>query len=60
MEQQTEQESQTKTSYQVIDSQTKQVIGTYSTLKRASHKADKLDLAYGSYRYIVESDYKGA
>lgn len=37
--------------YQVIDKVTKQVIGTYSTRKRASNKVDKLDNAYGCYRY---------
>ncbi len=40
--------------YRVIDSQTKQVMGTYSTRARASRKADKLDLAYGAYRYSVQ------
>ena len=40
--------------YQVVDSQTKYVIGIYSTLKRAVNKADKLDLIYGAIRYRVE------
>lgn len=40
--------------YQVIDIQTKQVIGEYSTRRRASNRADKLDLAYGAIRYIVK------
>lgn len=39
--------------YQVVDSQTKSIIGIYSTYRRAMNKADKLDLAYGAYRYQV-------
>ena len=39
--------------YQVIDRQTNNLMGTYSTSKRARNRADKLDLAYGSYRYKV-------
>lgn len=39
--------------YQVIDIQTREVIGTYSTAKRAYHRADKLDSEYGVVRYIA-------
>lgn len=39
--------------YQVIDSRTGLVMGTYSTRVRASRKADKLDLQYGAIRYSV-------
>lgn len=39
--------------YQVIDTRTKSVMGTYSTLRRALNKADKLDLAFGAVRYSV-------
>lgn len=47
--------------YQVIDQQTKYIIGTYSTSKRATNKADKLDLIYGGYRYMVKRiEKKGA
>lgn len=41
--------------FQVIDTQTKIVVGTYSTLRRATNKADKLDLQYGAIRYRVVS-----
>ena len=40
--------------YEVIDSHTGDVIGSYSTFKRARNKADKLDLVYGAIRYRVE------
>ncbi len=43
-----------KMKFQVIDSQTKYLVGTYATLRRALSKADKLDLAYGAVRYIVK------
>ncbi len=39
--------------YQVVDIQTKQVVGTYGNRKAASRRADKLDLAYGAIRYVV-------
>lgn len=39
--------------YQVVDLQTKQVIGTYGNRKAASRRADKLDLQYGAIRYSV-------
>ncbi len=37
--------------YQVYDTRTGQIMGTYQTLKRATRKIDKLDLAYGAVRY---------
>lgn len=40
--------------FQVIDQRTGYLMGTYSTFKRAMNKADKLDLAYGGYRYSVK------
>ena len=40
--------------YQVTDNHTGQVVGLYETLKRASHKADKLDNEYGAYRYSTK------
>lgn len=39
--------------YQVIDIRTKDIMGSYSTRKAASRKADKLDLQYGAIRYAV-------
>jgi len=39
--------------YQVIDRQTRAVVGTYSTLSRAHRAADKKDLEYGAIRYLV-------
>jgi len=43
------------TKYQVIDNQTGYVVGTYSSRKLASRKADKLDLQYGAIRYGVKA-----
>jgi len=40
--------------YQVTDNHTGHVIGLYNTLKRASHKADKLDNEYGAVRYSTK------
>ena len=40
--------------YQVIDIQTKKVMGTYTSRAAASRRADKLDLAYGAIRYVVK------
>lgn len=37
--------------YHIIDRQTKQVVGKASSLKRATTKVNKLDNAYGGYRY---------
>lgn len=41
--------------YQIIDTHTKAVVGTYSTFIRASRRRDRLDIAYGAYRYRVEA-----
>lgn len=41
------------TTYQIIDIQTKTVVGTYGNRKAASTRADKLDMAYGAIRYVV-------
>lgn len=40
--------------FQVIDMHTKSVKGTYSTMKRALNVIDKLDNAYGAYRYTLK------
>lgn len=40
--------------YQVIDSRTQEVRGTFQSLRRASRFADKLDQEYGAVRYIVQ------
>lgn len=40
--------------YKVIDRKDGTVMGTYSTLKRALNKKDKLDNEYGGYRYGVD------
>jgi hypothetical protein len=37
--------------YQVFDIRTGQVMGVYSSLKRATRRIDKLDMEYGAYRY---------
>ena len=41
--------------YRVIDIQTNQVMGTYKTLRRATTRADRLDLEHGAVRYIVQA-----
>jgi hypothetical protein len=41
--------------YQVIDGQTKQVMGTYSSRKRADRRADRLNNEYGAHRYSVKT-----
>ena len=40
--------------YKIIDKQTKKVMGTYKDVKRARRRAEKLDIEYGAYRYMVE------
>ena len=44
------------TVYELIDTQTKKVIATYSYAQRnrARNKRDKLDLQYGAVRYILK------
>ena len=39
--------------YQVIDIQTKTIIGSYDTAKKARAVRDRKDAAYGAVRYIV-------
>ena len=39
--------------YQVIDIQTRTIVGTYDNRKAASGRANKLDQAYGAIRYTV-------
>ncbi len=43
------------TTYQLVDTHTGRVLGTYTYAQRnrARNRADKLDLAYGSVRYVV-------
>lgn len=40
--------------YQIIDSKTGKVLGTYQTLKTARRIADRKDLEYGAIRYIIK------
>lgn len=40
--------------YQVIDIQTGDVMGTYSSSVRAHRRADVLDTMYGAHRYTVK------
>ncbi|MHB8416293.1 MAG: hypothetical protein ACYDB1_13135 [Acidiferrobacteraceae bacterium] len=40
--------------YQVIDIQTKAVMGKYKTLRAASRAVDRLDRAYGGCRYVYQ------
>ena len=42
--------------FQVVDSRTGTVMGSYSSRKMASRKADKLDLEYGAIRYAVREN----
>lgn len=44
-----------KTIYQLMDTHTGKVLGTYSYAQRnrARNRADKLDLQYGAVRYTV-------
>lgn len=39
--------------YSVVDIMTGEVVGSYKNRKRASRKADKLDMEYGAVRYVV-------
>ena len=41
------------TQYQVIDTRTQVIVGTFTTRKAASRKADRLDLEFGAIRYLV-------
>lgn len=40
--------------YQVIDTKTQQVVGTYTNKQRARNRRDALDLQYGAIRYRVQ------
>lgn len=40
-------------SYQVIDTRTQTVVGTFKSKQAARNKRDRLDLAYGAVRYTV-------
>lgn len=48
--------------YQVIDRQTQQVVGTFKSKQSARNKRDRLDLQYGAIRYMVRevADAAGA
>lgn len=46
--------------YQVVDSQSGRVMGEYSSRRRATNRADKLDLTYGAVRYVVTFKGSGA
>lgn len=40
--------------YRILDTQTNQPVGgLYTSRRRADAKAERLDQAYGAYRYIV-------
>lgn len=41
--------------FQVIDRQTGRIVGTYKNRNRARTQVDKLDNAYGAYRYSVRT-----
>ena len=41
------------TRYQVIDCYTGKVLGEYASRRRATNRADALDLQYGAVRYAV-------
>jgi hypothetical protein len=45
--------------YEVINTRTRQVVGTYKTLKAASRKCDKMDFDYGAkcsfYRLVTSA-----
>lgn len=45
------------TKYEVIDTQTKRVVGTFKNRNRARNMADRKDNEYGAYRYIVRPVY---
>lgn len=39
--------------YEVVDAYSGEVLGTYKSLRRATARADALDLKYGAVRYVV-------
>jgi len=47
--------------YKIIDKQTGQQVGKdYTSRRRASNRVDKLDNAYGAYRYSVRAIFDEA
>jgi len=42
------------TTYNLIDTHTKVILKTYTKRSTATKRADKLDNAYGAYRYSVQ------
>jgi hypothetical protein len=47
----------TITHYEIIDNQTKAVVGKAKTRKAASRSVDRRDNAYGAYRYSARAVY---
>jgi hypothetical protein len=47
----------TITHYEIIDNQTKAVVGKAKTRKSASKSVDRRDNAYGAYRYSARAVY---
>ncbi len=45
--------------YLVIDRQTNEIVGTFTSEKRARTRRDKLDNAYGGYRFYVKFEMEG-
>lgn len=43
----------TITHYEIVDRQTKHVVGTAKTLASATRSVDRRDNAYGAYRYFA-------
>lgn len=43
--------------YEVVDKQTGKVLSVHDNRVRASRKVDRLDNAYGAYRYFVRTIY---
>ena len=44
--------------YEVIDGQTKFVVGSFKSRARATGNADRRDNEYGAYRFIVRPVYQ--
>lgn len=45
--------------YDIIDRQTKQVVGTAKTRAGATRSVDRRDNEYGAYRYYAKPVYEG-
>lgn len=43
----------TGTLYEVVDAYSSKVMGAYKSRKRATSRADALDMQYGAVRYVV-------